>query len=383
MARLTLQSIVKSFGTTTVLSDIDLTAEGGEFLTLLGPSGCGKSTLLRIVAGLERQDSGTVRLDGDSIDADRPSRRDIAMVFQSYALYPHMTVRRNIATPLEMRSLNPVGRMPGLGRLVPGTSAIRRGIDGKVAEVARLLEIDRLLDRKPRQLSGGQRQRVALARAMVREPRIFLMDEPLSNLDAKLRVQMRSEIRELNKRLGKTFVFVTHDQVEAMTMSDRIAVMMAGKIRQLDTPRGLYDRPADLDVARFIGTLPINEFPAEARAGQTSCAAFRKLIPAVEARPGAPLTIAIRPDAFRLSQTNGALLVGQVRRMETLGGETVLHVMAAGRIGDVRVQMRHGDVGQVRVGDEVALDVDPKDMLVFDISGRRLEFQRDVMEMVV
>ena len=383
MASLAVQGLAKSFGDTTVLRDVDLVAESGEFLTLLGPSGCGKSTLLRIIAGLERQDSGHVFLDGDAIDTQRPARRDMAMVFQSYALYPHMSVRKNIATPLEMRGLNPVGRMPGVGRLVPGATVTRRAIDEKVRQVADALEISALLDRKPSQLSGGQRQRVALARAMVREPRIFLMDEPLSNLDAKLRVQMRSEIRALNKRLGRTFIFVTHDQTEAMTMSDRIAVMMGGRIGQFDTPRALYDRPATLDVARFIGTLPINEFSATAATGHLTATALTRALPAVQASIGSPLTVAIRPDAFRMVEKDRALIVGRVHTLETLGGEIVLYLAVAGHEGDVRVQLHHTDARHLSVGDDIALGVEAEDVHAFDANARRLAFQSTPLEIAV
>ena len=383
MACLTVQNLAKSFGTTSVLSNVDVVAENGEFLTLLGPSGCGKSTLLRIIAGLETQDEGHVLLDGERIDTHRPARRDIAMVFQSYALYPHMSVRKNIATPLEMRGLNLAGRLPGVGRLVPGTGAMRRAIDNKVGRVAEALEIGPLLTRKPNQLSGGQRQRVALARAMVREPRIFLMDEPLSNLDAKLRVQMRSEIRALNKRLGKTFIFVTHDQAEAMTMSDRIAVMMDGRIGQLDTPRALYDRPATLDVARFIGTLPINEFPAVAATDHLTTSALNRTLPAVGASSGSPLTVAIRPDAFRMVEKDRALISGRVNALETLGGEIVLHLTVEGHNGDVRVQLHHTDARHIAVGDEIALGAETEDVHAFDANGRRLPFRSAPLELAV
>ena len=383
MTSLAVRGLAKSFGTTSVLSDVDLVAQSGEFLTLLGPSGCGKSTLLRIIAGLERQDSGHVLLDEEMIDTQRPARRNMAMVFQSYALYPHMSVRKNIATPLEMRGLNLAGRLPGIGRLVPGTRATRGVIDDRVRYVADALEISALLDRKPSQLSGGQRQRVALARAMVREPRIFLMDEPLSNLDAKLRVQMRSEIRALNKRLGKTFIFVTHDQTEAMTMSDRIAVMMDGRIGQIDTPRMLYDRPATLDVARFIGSLPINEFSATAAAGHVTANGFAQSLTAVHAPVGSPVTIAIRPDALRMVETGRALIVGRVRELETLGGDIVVHLSVEGHVGDVRVEVRYSDAPHLKPGDEIALHAEAADVHVFDASGRRLAFQREPMEIAV
>jgi len=218
MADLAIDRISKSFGRTRILHDVSLAVQDGEFLSLLGPSGCGKSTLLRIIAGLETRDTGSIAIGGRAVDALRPKARDVAMVFQSYALYPHYTVERNIALPLQMRRLSRWQRLPLVGRLLPGSRSARAEIATEVRGVAKALEIEPMLGRKPGQLSGGQRQRVALGRAMVRRPAVFLMDEPLSNLDAKLRVQMRVEIKELQQRLGATIVYVTHDQSEAMTM---------------------------------------------------------------------------------------------------------------------------------------------------------------------
>lgn len=260
---LDLAGIGKGFGGNDVLTEIDLSIKPGEFLSLVGMSGCGKSTLLRIIAGLEMPDRGTVAIgNADVTDAD-PSDRNLAMVFQSYALYPHMTVRQNIATPLRMRQLPFRARLPLVGRFIPGQRETLAQIDAQVAQAAETLQISHLLDRKPAQLSGGQRQRVALARALVRAPAAFLMDEPLSNLDAKLRAHMRGELSALHRRLGATFIYVTHDQIEAMTMSDRIALMSNGRIEQLGTPDELYQTPATLTVARFIGTPSINLLPVE------------------------------------------------------------------------------------------------------------------------
>jgi multiple sugar transport system ATP-binding protein len=259
---LEIQGIEKSFGADNVLKSIDLAIRPGEFLSLVGMSGCGKSTLLRIIAGLETPDRGTVSIgDRDVTDVD-PSERNLAMVFQSYALYPHMTVRENIATPLRMRRLSFTARLPLIGRMIASADTLR-DIAASVEEAAETLQIGHLLDRKPAQLSGGQRQRVALARALVRQPAAFLMDEPLSNLDAKLRAHMREELTGLHRRLGATFIYVTHDQIEAMTMSDRIALMSEGGIEQLGTPDELYQQPASLTVARFIGTPTINLLPVE------------------------------------------------------------------------------------------------------------------------
>ena len=257
-AQLDAEGIRKSFGTTEVLKGVTLDIAPGEFVSLLGPSGCGKSTLLRIIAGFAAQTGGTVKIGGRVVDAVPPKARDLAMVFQSYALYPHMTAAENIALPLEMECMTALQRAPLVGRFVPGAGTARDAIDARVTDVAQTVGIDHVLHRRPGELSGGQRQRVALARAIVREPSLFLMDEPLSNLDAKLRVAMRAELVALNKRLGSTVLYVTHDQTEAMTMSDRIALMMGGEIRQFDTPEALYARPAHLDVATFIGQPAIN-----------------------------------------------------------------------------------------------------------------------------
>ncbi|TWF52743.1 ABC transporter ATP-binding protein [Neorhizobium alkalisoli] len=259
---ITISGIGKGFGADDVLKGIDLSIVPGEFLSLVGMSGCGKSTLLRIIAGLETADRGTVSIGARDLTDVDPADRNLAMVFQSYALYPHMSVRDNIATPLRMRRLSIWERLPLIGRLLVKAETLRE-IDSAVKEAADVLQISHLFDRKPAQLSGGQRQRVALARALVRSPSAFLMDEPLSNLDAKLRAHMRSELINLHDRLGATFVYVTHDQIEAMTMSDRIALMSEGRIEQLGTPDELYGAPATLTVARFIGTPSINLLPAE------------------------------------------------------------------------------------------------------------------------
>ena len=240
MASVSFESLQKIYpGGVQAVADFSLDVADGEFVVLVGPSGCGKSTLLRIIAGLEQQSDGNILIGGKSVDKLHPSRRDIAMVFQSYALYPHLTVEENIAVPLRMRRLNFVQRLPLISRLLPGASAIRADIDRDVDKSMDMLDITHLRDRKPGQLSGGQRQRVAVGRAMVRDPLAFLMDEPLSNLDAELRVHMRAEITDLHRRLATTFIYVTHDQAEAMTMADRVAVMMDGELLQVDTPSHL------------------------------------------------------------------------------------------------------------------------------------------------
>ncbi|TPN63699.1 ABC transporter ATP-binding protein, partial [Mesorhizobium sp. B1-1-5] len=244
MAAVEIKNLSKSFGPHRVLKDINLSINDGEFLTLVGPSGCGKSTLIRIIAGLEPQTSGSILVDGAPIDHLRPHERRIAMVFQSYALYPHMSVFNNMALPLTMTGLSLYERLPLVRLLSSRRRKVMQEIGKQVRGIAAQLQIEPLLERKPAQLSGGQRQRVALGRAMVRQPAAFLMDEPLSNLDAKLRVHMRSELAELHQRLGATFVYVTHDQVEAMTLASRVAMMEGGDILQLGTPDELYDRPA-------------------------------------------------------------------------------------------------------------------------------------------
>src|SRR5215468_11930660 len=244
MSALTIRDVHKRFGSVEVLKGINLEMGSGDFTVLVGPSGCGKSTLLNIIAGLERQSSGSIVIGGRAVDDVAPKDRDIAMVFQSYALYPSMTVRQNITFGMECRNVPRAKR------------------DEAVARVARLLQIDALLDRKPSQLSGGQRQRVAMGRALVRDPLLFLFDEPLSNLDAQLRVDMRTEIKQLHGRIRSTIIYVTHDQIEAMTMASRIAVMDRGEIQQFAAPDAIYRKPANLFVARFLGTPPMNTVPA-------------------------------------------------------------------------------------------------------------------------
>ena len=266
-AQLGLIGIEKSFGPARVLSDITLHAARGEFVALVGPSGCGKSTLLRIAAGLERPDRGQVLIAGRDVTVTRAAERDIAMVFQSYALYPHFTARQNMALPLAMRRLGFAARLPLIGRLLPGSRAIRAGIQAEVAQAAETLRITALLDRKPGQMSGGQRQRVALGRALVRHPQAFLMDEPLSNLDASLRVHMRAEIVELHRRTGATTLYVTHDQEEALSMADLVAVMLGGRLLQVAGPADIYRDPAHVDVACFIGSPRINLLPVRVAGG--------------------------------------------------------------------------------------------------------------------
>ena len=331
-AAVSLREVVKAFGSTPVLKAVELDVEAGEFLTLLGPSGCGKSTLLRLIAGFETQSSGTIEIDGRAIDGLRPKERGLSMVFQSYALYPHMSVFDNIAMPLIMRRLSFGQRFPGLGRLMPGSAAGHREIARKVRDTATLLELEALLTRRPGQLSGGQRQRVALGRALVAEPSVFLMDEPLSNLDARLRTQMRNELTDLHKKLGITFIYVTHDQVEAMTMSQRVAVMMDGALLQVGTPSEIYAQPVDLRVARFIGTHPINVYEASLQADGIPNL-FGKALPVqIPPAAGALVSVAIRPEDLVLDFEHSApsddcSFGARLIKLEDHGAEFVLHLM--------------------------------------------------------
>jgi multiple sugar transport system ATP-binding protein len=333
MSGVALRGIHKRFGATDVLRDVTLEAKQGEFLAILGASGCGKSTLLRILAGLETADEGEVWVDGKRMDALPPKRRNLAMVFQSYALYPYMTVAQNIALPLEMRRLSAWQRIPLLGRLMPGTSAARRAIAGEVEGVAKPLGLLPLLARKPAQLSGGLRQRVALGRAMARRPAAFLMDEPLSNLDARMRGEARSEIVALTQRLGVTTLYVTHDQNEAMAMADRVAVMQAGQVLQFAPPQELYDEPVSLDVARFVGSPPMNALPAQMRADGAIEVAGTVLSWRGQGAPGA-VTFGVRPESWHPA---GHGIPADVARLEHLGAETLIHVVVAGHPAIVRV----------------------------------------------
>ncbi len=324
MATLQLAGLTKSFGNTPVLHGIDLALNDGELLVIVGASGCGKSTLLRLVAGLERPSAGRVLLDGRDITALDPAARDAAMVFQNYALYPHMTVFDNMAYGLRIRGLS------------------RTDITRRVNDTAKLLGIETLLTRKPRQLSGGQRQRVAMGRAIVREPKLFLFDEPLSNLDAKLRVQMRAEIRRLQRRLGVTSLYVTHDQTEAMTLGDRLLVLHQGRPAQLATPMEVFERPADTYVASFIGAPAMNFLSGELTAGGTAvrlqAGPTIPLATDTSAGPdGHAVTVGIRPEHVAIGhpapggaphtpgQADAQSLILQVDLIEPLGSETLVH----------------------------------------------------------
>jgi multiple sugar transport system ATP-binding protein len=337
------EGVCKSFGGVDALIDLDLTVPDGAFLALLGPSGCGKTTALRILAGLEEPTSGTVFLGERDVTRLQPKDRDVAMVFQSYALYPHKSVADNIAYPLRVRKVPKPQR------------------EQRANEVARMLSIDPLLDRMPRQLSGGQRQRVALARAIVREPRAFLMDEPLSNLDAQLRLQMRIEIKRLQKQLGVTTLYVTHDQVEAMTMADMVAVMHEGRLQQLAAPAELYARPVNLFVARFCGSPPMNVVAGEVRDGVFAhgCGSIR--LPA-GAAPGS-VKLGFRPEhATMVARGAPDSLDGEVYVVEPLGNETLVTVSLAGDL----VNLRAAAGVDPAIGTHIGLAPDPARLHLFD-----------------
>jgi multiple sugar transport system ATP-binding protein len=355
-----------------VLNGIDLDIADGEFLTLVGPSGCGKSTTLRIIAGLEAQSAGDVRIDGLVVNQVRPSRRDLAMVFQSYALYPHLTVRQNLATPLLLRDLSTLERLPLVGGLMPGQRAKVQELARVVHETAATLKIEHLLGRKPGQLSGGQRQRVALGRAMVRKPAAFLMDEPLSNLDAGLRVHMRTELAELHRSLGTTFVYVTHDQAEALTMSDRMVVMMAGDILQIGEPGEVYRNPQDLRVAEFVGSPKINILPGvRSPDGVVTCLGVT-VATGVRGTSATELSVGIRPEDLLLAAASGDSLVGRLSHKENLGSEVFLHAALddGGHRVVIRVAPAQGDV--LAVGDDLSIGLATGKVLLFGADGHRL-----------
>jgi multiple sugar transport system ATP-binding protein len=365
MAKVEFENVSKVYDDGTRAVDrLDLAVDDGEFMVLVGPSGCGKTTALRMVAGLEEISGGTVRIGERVVNDLTPKNRDIAMVFQSYALYPHLSVGDNIAFPLKIARL--------------ARDEVRRRVDGAVA----VLDLEPHLQRKPRALSGGQRQRVAMGRAIVREPKAFLMDEPLSNLDAKLRVQMRADIKKLQADLGVTTVYVTHDQVEAMTMGDRVAVMRKGRLQQVAAPEELYEKPVNVFVAGFIGSPAMNVLQARIEGGAAVVGDARLPVPQLAAYEGKDVLLGIRPEGFEDASLAGVehpRLRGQVELREALGSEVLIHFSTAGKIaatddlleladdlGDDRAATRATLVGRfspktrVREGEtiEVAVDLD-------------------------
>ncbi|MBC3194498.1 ABC transporter ATP-binding protein [Pseudonocardia sp. C8] len=353
MARIQIEGLGRRFGTTVAVDAVDLTVEDGEFVALLGPSGCGKTTLLRMLAGLIPPSTGRISLDGKDITAATPSDRDVAMVFQSYALYPHLTVARNLAYPLRCKGMR------------------RTEITARVTAVAERLELVPYLNRRPKELSGGQRQRVALGRAMVREPAAFLMDEPLSNLDAKLRAATRTELAALHRDLGATFVYVTHDQVEAMTMASRIVVMNGGRVEQVGTPAEVYDAPASVFVATFLGAPPMNVVPATVTSDEAGVRADGDGV-AAHLWPGRTpeheVLLGIRPEHLVRAADDAALrLDAVVEAVENLGSEEV----AQCRVGGAPVAMRGPRPLRLAPGDRVALTCALADLHLFDATTRR------------
>jgi ABC-type sugar transport system ATPase subunit len=365
MAGISFHEVTKRFGDVVAVDDLTLDIEDRELLVLLGPSGCGKSTALRMIAGLDEPTSGTVSIGEEVVNGVDPGDRDIAMVFQSYALYPHMTVFKNIEAPLLSRHVSVDGGTPR--RL---DAAERRS---RVVETAATLDLGDYLDRKPAALSGGQRQRVALARAIVRRPRVFLMDEPLSNLDAKLRTQTRLELVELWRRLETTFVYVTHDQVEAMTMASRIAILVEGRLQQVGRPQEVYQRPANLFVARFIGSPPMNTLDATvgqvgegyvARVGDVAL----PLPPDVPVSADQRIVVGVRPEHLRIDADGP--LDAVVRNVEMLGHEQHVICEVANQLLIVRAS---SDVPIVEVGTSMRLRPDPGQLHIFEAeTGGRL-----------
>jgi multiple sugar transport system ATP-binding protein len=361
MPHVELDGLSKQFGAVEVIRDLSLAIEAGEFCALLGPSGCGKSTLLRMIAGLETVTSGRVVIGGRDVTQVPPAKRRISMVFQSYALYPHMTVRQNIGFSLDV------------------AGAPKREILEKSDKVAALLQLGELMDRKPAQLSGGQRQRVAIGRALVRDPEVFLFDEPLSNLDAKLRVQMRLELAKLHQELATTMIYVTHDQVEAMTLADRVVVLDRGRISQVGTPLDLYHRPENRFVASFVGSPAMNFLPAKVTAANGQdvtlglagglAGTFRSRRP-LAGKPGGEVELGVRPEHIGTGPTasGSSIFDGRVRMIEHLGHTTILYVDTPA--GDMIVE----DDGEsaVRTGDLIGLTLNSDRVHLFDAGGQAL-----------
>ncbi len=359
MAEVTLRDVKKQFGTVAVIKGVDLDITDGEFCVFVGPSGCGKSTLLRMIAGLEEITSGELKIEGADMTQVGPSDRGVAMVFQSYALYPHMTVAENVGFGLRM------------------TGHPKAEIDKRTAHAAAMLQLEPLLQRKPSQWSGGQRQRVAIGRAIVREPKVFLFDEPLSNLDAALRVQMRTEITKLHQDLGATMIYVTHDQVEAMTMADKIVVLSAGKIEQAGSPLELYHRPRNLFVAGFIGSPKMNflkTFASPASAGKVAVAlpgGGVVMLDAGEARIAGDqrVTLGIRPEHLVIDEEADAVVEGELRLAEYLGSETMFYTtLADGSDAAVKAD----GLASAKVGSTLRIGVPAAACHLFDEAGMAL-----------
>lgn len=365
-----LRDIRKSFAGNAILKGVSLEAEAGEFIALVGPSGCGKSTLLRIVAGLDHADSGEIRISGREVSQERAANRNVAMVFQSYALYPHLTAGQNIAVPLAMRGLSSAQRLPFIGPLLPGQRQICADIQRQVQAMAVSLKIDHLLDRKPGQMSGGQRQRVALARAMVRNPSVFLMDEPLSNLDANLRVHARGEIVDLHRRAGVPTLYVTHDQSEALSMADRVAVMIGGNLLQIARPQVIYDDPSHVEVARFIGQPRINLLPAVRDA--QGMVQFGTLRLASEDHGDANVTLGIRPEFVQLRAQGQGMLAARIERLEFLGSEAIIFAKLAAIGETVLAKVTPFEARGLIAGQPIDLNLDASRIMLFGENGQRI-----------
>ncbi|KLK92612.1 ABC transporter ATP-binding protein [Microvirga vignae] len=347
MATVALDHIVKRFGALTVVHDLSLEIADREFLVLLGPSGCGKTTTMRMIAGLDEPTSGEIRIGDERVNERAARDRDLAMVFQNYGLYPHMTVAENIGYPLKVR------RVPRAER------------DVRVRTAAERVELAGLLHRRPAELSGGQRQRVALARAIVRTPRLFLMDEPLSNLDAQLRTVMRAQLKHLQRDLATTTIYVTHDQIEAMTLADRIVIMKGGRIQQSGTPAEIYARPANTFVAAFIGSPPMNLMSGTGSEGVFVHPAGQVEIPSV---PRGQVTLGVRSEDIRIVGPGQGHMTGVVFSSELLGDTTLIGVT----VGPDLVNVKVGPEGGMRIGEPVSLLFDSKSLHVFDAEGQRL-----------
>jgi ABC-type sugar transport system ATPase subunit len=341
MASVEFRNISKVFGTNTIVPGLNLKIDSGEFVALVGPSGCGKSTCLRMLAGLEEPTTGSILIDEQDVTDVSPKNRGVSMVFQSYALYPHMTVHDNLAFPLKMAKL------------------ASKEIEARIMEVAAMLDLGELLARKPAQLSGGQKQRVAMGRALVRKPQVLLFDEPLSNLDAQLRVRVRSEIAALHERIKSTIVYVTHDQVEAMTLADRIAILNKGSLEQAGAPLEVYGRPRTRFVASFIGTPPMNFVKVSTLRG----------VPV----PGGTAIVGFRPEATEIEGTESSSLIkignGRVTLVEPLGSTTHIHL----RLGDDAVIAESRGVPSQRLGDELAVRTEKSSLFFFNVNGTRIE----------